>query len=723
MLAILILLYVIFNEFQKTYGVWNISLYNSSIVNYNFLGVTCINSSEYLALGSAGSGLKKSIIIRSLNAGKIWNTTFLSSSDSLTDIAAAGNHSLSVSESGNIYYSSDEGSTFRVVTSLSAQLFGIAIGSNRNSFAVGHSVVTDQTQSTATPLIYISKNFVDWKLVFNSSSYIKLNGISSNDGLHAVAVGSGNIILYSFDGGLSWIQSSVVGICKNTDGNLIDLYSVSISPDNITLAGGDSGCLLRSSDLGKSWEKLTTAPNIDYKYHTISSLSSNLAYVTGASSVTSVTSSSIFRTFNGGIGWQADFTTSNTFFNSLNMFNRDIGIAGATYSSDSGSINLYVRSYSSPPHPTSNPSSQPSKQPLRFPTMQPSRQPYSHPSSNPSLIPARRPSRIPSSQPSKQPSHQPLNNPISHPSCQPTSQPIQSPLRLPTTIPTRQPDIRPSVFPTHQPSCQPYKIPTSQPSFQPVKKPTRQPSLNPHPNPSGQPSIRPSHKISTTPTSQPTLQPTLRPVERPSNHPSTQPSKSPVMNPSLQPICFPSMQPSFLPVSKPSMVPTSRPTSIPSGFVPNTPGNWFRQFLITGADLTISYFRSGTWASIQNCIVVGRTIGGSTSKGFIMYSKNNGNVGTWKTSLTSSVALYQDIVSFSNSKLTYCIAVDSIGNVSISTNLGISWPIVIKISNLKLNSLTINNNNGVGWIVGNSLSVSLSFNINVVPRFARVSNR
>jgi photosystem II stability/assembly factor-like uncharacterized protein len=137
-------------------------------------------------------------------------------------------------------------------------------------------------------------------------------------------------------------------------------------------------------------------------------------------------------------------------------------------------------------------------------------------------------------------------------------------------------------------------------------------------------------------------------------------------------------------------------------------------------DANKTYFRSGAWSSVQNCVVVG----GSTTKsvvGLILYSKNNGAFGTWRVGKNNPAVLYQDVASYSVSSISYFIAVDNIGNVTISYDNGVTWPFVKRVSRLKLNTIVINKRNGVAWCVGLQSIIYRSSNSSRYTKWANMT--
>ena len=191
-----------------------------------------------------------------------------------------------------------------------------------------------------------------------------------------------------------------------------------------------------------------------------------------------------------------------------------------------------------------------------------------------------------------------------------------------------------------------------------------------------------------------TTVPTGKPSLGPSISPTCQPSKQPSRNPSRQPISKPSRQPQSQPTYQPQ---TSIPTSQPTGTLGI--GDWLEITNIALIEEPISaHFRSGAWISSS----LGILVGGSTNAavgGIILNSMDGGK--TWKVSFLNPAVLYQDVdfVTINNSK-TFAVAIDTSGNVSVSTDGGDTWPVVSHVSSKTLYSIAMSESNGVGWVVG-----------------------
>ena len=209
---------------------------------------------------------------------------------------------------------------------LPAYLYGVCVGSNGVTFAVGQS----DTTATIKPLTI-------YKSIYNSSSNsnnglggysgwgkaadlpytsisAQLQDVSTRDGVRAIAVGSGGIILYTNNSGASWHQPSASGatLCSGAT-----LYSVSLAADlsPIAVAAGNAGCVLKSSDYGTSWTRLSSTyfGTQTFRFKSVYAVQWDIIYVTGSSG-------QILRTTNVAQDWEIDYSqSSNKAFYSITM--------------------------------------------------------------------------------------------------------------------------------------------------------------------------------------------------------------------------------------------------------------------------------------------------------------------------------------------------------------------------------------------------------------------
>jgi len=316
-----------------------------------------------VAIGNQGTKSIYSVIVRSFNAGYSWNTVSILNDDRLLDVAVGRSNLnfLAVSENGKILHSDDDGESWEVKTASQALLNGVSIGSNGNAFVVG---IIDKTAA-----IYYSSNNSQYSVwtqanILNDTSS-QFYGVSTFDGIHAVAVGGSGTIFHSNDAGKNWVLSlNSLTVC---DG--LDFYSISVFLSTPAFAGGVDGCLVKSMNGGVSWTRIKYAAyfdSIDFQYHSVSVQSSKVIFATGINR-NAGSEGKIFKSLDGGNSWSVDFKNmSDIFFQSLLMFEYQIGVAGAQ------SNKIFVRS----PGPTQHPTGMPSSQPSYFPSSNPTQQPF-----------------------------------------------------------------------------------------------------------------------------------------------------------------------------------------------------------------------------------------------------------------------------------------------------------------------------------------------------------
>ena len=695
----------------------------NSIVD--IIGTTCVGNSTFttcLIVGTQVSTALYSKIFRlnfnySVVSDLKWSTVFTLNTftdpnthnliiGGLKDIASYRSlqkfYFVSISETGQIYLSLNNGNGWMKILQTSSNLYGVSIGINGFAFAVGKD-----NSTLGSPIIYRSNHsaYSIWKISLHDSfvNQTQLNGVSTFDGRNVIAVGQSGRIYYSLNSGEHWnISTNGHTLCNGSE-----LFGVSIATqDNsyAAISAGSGGCVLKSTDYGKSWSRLHSSYFLSYefKFHSVSVLSKYIAYLCGQNG-------KILRTFNGGSTWFSDLTApSNRVFYSIYMIDYNRGVAGSDLD-DTNFMNVYLRLADLSYLPTSLPSFQPSSQPSRHPTKQPSSQPSlqpaclptSHPSYQPSMQPTLQPTRKPTKYPSIQPSHMPTRKPSAKPSDQPSYQPFN----LPTQQPGGKPSKQPNTYPSRLPSQQPYKEPTSKPSLQPSLQPTYHPSLEPSDQPTSQPSKQPS--------SQPTFSPHCFPSEQPSILPTIIPSLLPSSLPTSQPTTLPSVEPSIQPSSQPSSRPTSSfPTSVPTGF--ENFGSWVEKprSQVAGQTFAGSYFyKSASWSSVRICVVVGGQTS-ANSNGIIVYTADGGS--SWKKSTFSITnAFFHDVAHYNKvGGGTYYVATDSKGRVYNSEDNGVLWPYSTKLSSKSLNGISIDSRGNAWCISRNEL-----FNSSVASNF------
>ena len=202
---------------------------------------------------------------------------------------------------------------------LHAYLYSVSIGSNGVTFAVGQSNVSVSTSTTINPIaIYLSAysgaglgEFPFWEKIPNLPSAVsaQLWGVDTRDGVRAVAVGTGGMILYTNNSGLHWYEPRVKGaaLCPGST-----LYGVSLAADgsSVVAAAGSAACVLISNDFGRSWARVSSPlfeATTNFRFKSVDAVRWDIIYLTGSKG-------RILRTLNGGVSWEVDYSKPSAFY-------------------------------------------------------------------------------------------------------------------------------------------------------------------------------------------------------------------------------------------------------------------------------------------------------------------------------------------------------------------------------------------------------------------------
>lgn len=162
----------------------------------------------------------------------------------------AGQRLVAVGERGTVLLSDDEGRTWRQATAVPVQatLTGVSFVDARNGWAVGHWGVVLHTRDGGDTWALQRRDVeVDQPLL----------AVQFVDAQRGLAVGLWSLMLRTEDGGATWQPQSLPRAAgeKKTDLNLYGLFA---GPDGALYAAAEQGRLLRTRDVGTTWEVLDT---------------------------------------------------------------------------------------------------------------------------------------------------------------------------------------------------------------------------------------------------------------------------------------------------------------------------------------------------------------------------------------------------------------------------------------------------------------------------------
>ena len=118
-----------------------------------------------------------------------------------------------------------------------------------------------------------------------------LQDIAIWDANHALAVGNDGEIIYSRDGGASWVRAAAVPRSEIAN----KFNRVRVAPGGIALVTGEMGALLMSRDYGQSWSRLREEE--DVAWNDVVSLDEEQLVVVGEFG-------RILRSSDGGLNWR-----------------------------------------------------------------------------------------------------------------------------------------------------------------------------------------------------------------------------------------------------------------------------------------------------------------------------------------------------------------------------------------------------------------------------------
>jgi photosystem II stability/assembly factor-like uncharacterized protein len=243
------------------------------------LSIDKATSSIAVAVGYKGT------LLRTQDAGLTWteinsgcDTTFLG-----VDFAGVKT-ALAVGHDGYILRSDDTGLTWSpLTTGWSNDLWDVACIDSDHAVAVGESRTIFRTEDAG----------MTWHQVGPASGLDYYQAVYFVDDLHGWISTFYGEILHTFDGGLNWeIQVS-------TYLDLQDIFFTDLL-HGISVGGVDGNATLLTDDGGLTW---TEQPNPEYAYLNGVRFSDQLTGI--------AVGDGIFRTFDGAVTWQRDFTASS----------------------------------------------------------------------------------------------------------------------------------------------------------------------------------------------------------------------------------------------------------------------------------------------------------------------------------------------------------------------------------------------------------------------------
>lgn len=243
------------------------------------------------------------LLYKSEDLGSSWDSIFTFNNLYLYDIDKNSEDVLyAVGDSGRIFKSSDNGYYWQSVSSpTTVTLSAIQFFDNQSACIVGDDGIILRT----------SDNGNTWSII-QSGIYENIYAIDFFDSMEGVIVGqrsyypSGNSILKSTDGGITWTKKIVsYPLGELLDVEFIDMLNIIIVGGNDDYYGGREPIIIRSSDGGENWIELSS--QFPRGLSSISFYNATNAFCAGYSG-------GIYKTNDAGNNW---IKLSNNFYSSF----------------------------------------------------------------------------------------------------------------------------------------------------------------------------------------------------------------------------------------------------------------------------------------------------------------------------------------------------------------------------------------------------------------------
>lgn len=164
--------------------------------------------------------------------------------------AWAGPRVVTVGDHGVVLLSDDQGATYRQARSVpvSSKLTAVGFADAQRGWAVGHwGAILATNDGGETWALQRLKTDEDRPLL----------AVHFHDARHGVAVGLWSLVLTTSDGGQTWVEQKLppMAKAKKADLNLLSLFA---DGRGTVYATAEQGQVLRSADLGQTWQYLDT---------------------------------------------------------------------------------------------------------------------------------------------------------------------------------------------------------------------------------------------------------------------------------------------------------------------------------------------------------------------------------------------------------------------------------------------------------------------------------
>ena len=270
------------------------------------------------------------IILRTGNGGKNWTTQDSGVQENLHDIGYGYLSTLAVGDSGTILLTNDSGQTWIVKqTGMMGSYYGAQMINETVGVAVGVNAVF-QPFFTRTDDGWNTWNSVSFYIEHDSVSYEgRLSDVCFVNESYGFAsaivdVPAGGAIARTMDGGGSW---------ETVYFSTTPVYGIDFSYSGIGFAVGEDGVILRSLDMGQTWNEVDSG--VSNPLYAVNFPSDTVGYAVGSSGL-------ILRTADGGSTWTAQSSGITTDLYGVTFlgeyFGMVVGESGVILHTDTGGL-------------------------------------------------------------------------------------------------------------------------------------------------------------------------------------------------------------------------------------------------------------------------------------------------------------------------------------------------------------------------------------------------
>jgi photosystem II stability/assembly factor-like uncharacterized protein len=246
-----------------------------------------VNALVGWAVGDQGT------LLKTTTGGRAWSAYKSPTGRNLNAVAftSDGLHGWIAADAGTVFETEDGGATWQAVTdsdvqdpSLSWKDAGIYLSGTRERLVL----VGEDSSNGRAALTYQNTN-TSYRS-FNVSGVQGLYGVSTH-GSWVSAVGANGLLVYTFNGGISWREATIDGA------NAIRFNGVSVDENGSAVAVADGGLVYRTGELGEAWSRIQNTGMVQNLY--AAGRSGDSIWVSGESGV-------VIHSADGGLTWSPE---------------------------------------------------------------------------------------------------------------------------------------------------------------------------------------------------------------------------------------------------------------------------------------------------------------------------------------------------------------------------------------------------------------------------------